>query len=43
MLLGALALKVGKNIRWNAETMRAENCPEADPFIQRHYRKGWEI
>jgi predicted dehydrogenase len=43
MLLGALALRVGKNIRWNADRMEAENCPEAEPFVKRHYRKGWEI
>ena len=43
MLVSALALQVGKNIRWNAEKMQAENCPEAEPFIKRQYRKGWGI
>ena len=40
-LVSALALRVGKNIRWSAEKMHAENCPDAEPFIRRVYRKGW--
>ena len=43
MLLGCLAQRVGKKIEWDAEKMRASNCPEADEFIKRDYRKGWEI
>jgi hypothetical protein len=36
-------LHVGKNIRWDAAKMEAVNCPEAEPFIRRRYRKGWDI
>lgn len=43
MLVNALALHVGKNIRWDADKMEAENCPEAEPFVKRQYRKGWEV
>ncbi len=43
MLLGCLAQRVGKKIRWDAANMRAVGCPEADEFIKRDYRKGWEI
>jgi predicted dehydrogenase len=43
MLVNALALHVGKNIRWNADRMEAEDCPEADGFVRRRYRKGWAI
>jgi hypothetical protein len=43
MLLGCLALRTGKKIEWDAAAMRAPKCPEADAFIHRHYRKGWEL
>ena len=41
MLVGVLALRTGKKIEWDAAAMRAPNCPEADQFIRRQYRKGW--
>ncbi len=41
MLLGDLALRTGKNIRWDAEAMQAVDCPEAEPYIRRPYRTGW--
>ncbi len=41
MLVGALALRVGKNICWNSEKMQAEGCSEAEPYIHRIDRKGW--
>ncbi len=40
--LGNVAYKVGKKLEWDAKTMRATNAPEADKFIRREYRKGWE-
>jgi len=43
MLLGNVALRVGKRIEWDAEGMKAKGCPEADPFIHREYRKGWTV
>jgi hypothetical protein len=43
MLVGNLVLRTGKKIEWNAEKMEAYQCPEAEPFIKRRYRKGWEI
>jgi predicted dehydrogenase len=43
MLVGNLALRTGRRIEWNAEKMEARQCPEAEPFIKRRYRKGWEI
>jgi predicted dehydrogenase len=42
MLLGDLALRTGKRIDWDAAAMRARGCPEADEWINRKYRKGWE-
>lgn len=42
-LLAAVAWRVGKKLTWEPETMKAVGCPEADPFIRRQYRPGWEI
>ena len=41
MLVANLALRTGRKIDWDAETMTAQGCPEAAPFITREYRKGW--
>jgi len=40
--LGNVAYRTGKKIEWDYKTMRAKNAPEADRFIKREYRKGWE-
>jgi hypothetical protein len=42
-LLGNVAYRVGKKLEWDAQTLRARNCPEADAFIQHHYRAGWKL
>ncbi|HZO83759.1 MAG TPA: Gfo/Idh/MocA family oxidoreductase [Verrucomicrobiae bacterium] len=42
-LLGNVAYRVGKKLEWDARKLRATNCPEADQFIQHHYRKGWKL
>ena len=34
MLLGNLALRTGKVVKWDAEGMKATNVPEAQPFIE---------
>jgi predicted dehydrogenase len=41
--LGVLAVRTGKRIEWDAETMTARGVPEAEPMIKEPYRKGWEI
>jgi predicted dehydrogenase len=40
--LGNVAYRTGKKLMWDAAAMKATNAPEADPFIRREYRKGWE-
>jgi predicted dehydrogenase len=42
-LLGNVAFRAGKKIEWDAKHARATNCPEAEQYIQHHYRKGWRI
>ncbi|MCS6850782.1 MAG: Gfo/Idh/MocA family oxidoreductase [Gemmataceae bacterium] len=41
--LGNVAYRVGKTIEWDAVKLRATNAPEADAYIRRAYRKGWEL
>jgi len=43
MLLGCVALRVGKKIEWDGPNMRAINCPEAAQFIKRDNRAGWVL
>ncbi len=43
VLLGIVALRTGDKIRWNTEQMRVTNCPEANQFLGRDNRKGWEV
>jgi predicted dehydrogenase len=43
VLLGTLALRTGKIVKWDAENMKALNAPEAQAFIEGSYRPGWEL
>jgi predicted dehydrogenase len=43
VLLGNLAIRTGKDLKWDGPAMKATNCPEADQYIHRRYRKGWEL
>jgi hypothetical protein len=43
MLLGCVALRVGKKLEWDGPAMRAKNVPEAAQFVKRDYRGGWAI
>ena len=42
-LLGTVALRVGEKLQWDPARMKATNCPEADQYIRREYRKGWTL
>lgn len=43
VLLGNVAYRVGERIEWDAGSLKAKNCPGADRFIRREYRKGWSL
>lgn len=43
ILLGNVAMRVGKQINWDGEQLKVTNVPEAAQFIKPEYRKGWEI
>ena len=41
--LGNVAYRTGKKLDWNPELLQATNAPEADQFIRREYRRGWNL
>jgi hypothetical protein len=43
VLLGNLAVRLGKKIHWDAKALKVTNAPEADQWIRTEYRKGWEL
>ncbi len=43
VLLGNVAIRVGKKLEWDSENLRVRNAPEADEYLKRTYRKGWEV
>ncbi|HLF94177.1 MAG TPA: Gfo/Idh/MocA family oxidoreductase [Planctomycetota bacterium] len=43
VLLGNVAYRIGKKLEWDAASLKATNCPEADRFIRKEYRKGWAL
>jgi len=43
LLVGNLAVRLGKKIEWDAASMKAKNAPEADALIRPDYRKGWSL
>jgi predicted dehydrogenase len=43
VLLGNLALRVGEKIHWDAAGMKVVGMPQADQYIRREYRKGWQL
>ena len=43
VLLGTVAYRLGKKLEWDAKTLKATNCPEADKLIDKEYRAGWEV
>jgi hypothetical protein len=42
-LLGSVSYRTGARLEWDAENLKATNCPEAEPYIKREYRKGWTL
>lgn len=42
-LPGIISLRLGRPIDWDATHMKVPGTPEADRFIQKHYRMKWMI
>jgi hypothetical protein len=43
LLLSIVACRVQKKLEWDPVNLKATNCPEADQYIRKPYRKGWEL
>ncbi|MGI8605318.1 MAG: Gfo/Idh/MocA family protein [Verrucomicrobiales bacterium] len=43
LFVGLLAVRLGKRIEWDSESMTAKNAPEAGKFIRKEYRDGWTL
>ncbi|MFH1743552.1 MAG: Gfo/Idh/MocA family oxidoreductase [bacterium] len=43
VLLGNVALRIGQRIEWDSRKMKVTNIPEANRFVTRRYRDGWEL
>ena len=42
VLLGNIALRAGKALTWNADDMTIPNARDAEKWLKRDYREGWE-
>ena len=43
LLVGNIALWLGRKIQWDARNMKVPGCPEADAMINPPYRQGWAL
>ena len=44
VLMGCIANRFpGKTLEWNAKDLKFTNCPEANKFLKRTYREGWDL
>jgi len=44
MLIGVLASRfIGKKLLWDSKSMKFTNAPEANQFVTREYRAGWDL
>jgi hypothetical protein len=44
VLLGSVAVRFPQTtLAWNSAALRFDNVPEANAFVRRSYRRGWEI
>jgi hypothetical protein len=43
VLLGNVAIRLGKKLEWDGPGLKVTNCPEAAQYIRREYRKGWTL
>jgi predicted dehydrogenase len=44
IILGTVAVQVpGQLLNWDSENMKIPNYPEAEKYLKRNYREGWEV
>lgn len=43
VLLGVVAIRTRRTLKWDSKNLRITNIPEANHFLTKPYRKGWEL
>jgi predicted dehydrogenase len=43
LLVGNLAVRLGRRVEWDSKMMRSPNCPEADNYVTKFYRAGFDL
>jgi hypothetical protein len=43
MLLGIVAMRAGQPIEYDGAAGRVTNAPDANRYLDRTYRQGWEL
>ncbi|MDH3585161.1 MAG: gfo/Idh/MocA family oxidoreductase, partial [Phycisphaerae bacterium] len=44
ILLGGIAVRFpGKTLEWDSQKLEVTNVPDANQYVRRTYRKGWEV
>jgi predicted dehydrogenase len=43
VLLGNIALRMGRRLEWDGENMQFTNLPEANQYVTKEYRAGWKF
>jgi predicted dehydrogenase len=43
VLLGNVAYRSGKALEWDGAKLKVTNAPEANKFLTKEYRKGWDV
>ena len=43
LLVGNLAVRLQKRVEWDSAKMRSPNCPEADNYVTKFYRAGYDF
>ena len=43
VVLGCVALRAQKKIEWDGPNMKVTNCPKANDYLRREYRKPWSL
>lgn len=43
VLLGNVSYRADSKLEWDAQNLKAKNCPQAEALIRRNYREGWTL
>jgi len=43
VLLGNIAIRMGRKLEWDGPNMKITNVPEANDYVRTPYREGWTL